>query len=522
MAAAGMHRGEFHQGNAIIRSSWASAPCLAPTRVPLRCRFTTHALLPGLDRSSNSLYVTLNTRVLLNQRDLDRAAGGALPTQTLTNERQQQEQGKWSDEILSKATVKARKKVLNVVLHNLRLQRATSAATRTKTDSAASPQPAAPQSTGSDVSLSRLNPQHEPLAAPAHDGSPSTAESEPASSSSIKGSGQDSNSDIIMELVLEGNSVADFAGALTLLLECGQHEEQVIAAGSAFLKGRGAAAEVRRAQQAGLQDVVLCVARAHSQLALQSIGSDLPPSGASTGLGMPAADSAVAGAGVPMVAAAGVGHATPAGATSLETAYRHASDGLRLLRERHSISPSMAAVSVALRKQLQDLLLRVTPPYVWQLLDSFSPQPAAKPQRDRAMEVLKQALWQMEGPEQRVELLGQVRQLLTASEQISLFDAAPVPEAQLSEQELYDAALAYIWEGYTKRWPHHVYRADMLLDLISQRKDLGLDVTLERNVCALLLGKESEAQGQLVAAQATLSVSGTEGTDGEEQDAGDS
>ena len=58
-----------------------------------------------------------------------------------------------------------------------------------------------------------------------------------------------------------------------------------------------------------------------------------------------------------------------------------------------------------------------------------------------------------------------------------------------------------------------MYRADVLLGIIGQRRELGVDVTLERNVCALLLGKRSEAQGQLVAAHAaTAATHGTGST----------
>ena len=40
-----------------------------------------------------------------------------------------------------------------------------------------------------------------------------------------------------------------------------------------------------------------------------------------------------------------------------------------------------------------------------------------------------------------------------------------------------------------------VYRADSLLGVISQRTSLGLDVRLERNVCALLLGNVQHDEG---------------------------
>ena len=115
---------------------------------------------------------------------------------------------------------------------------------------------------------------------------------------------------------------------------------------------------------------------------------------------------------------------------------------------------------------------------------------------------------------------------------ISLYENIQVPDAELAEQELYDSALAHIWEGYTQRWPHRkspapespghltsvccfiplavppsvirlltrlsfpriedIFRAYMLLGMISERPNLGLDVRLERNVCALLLGKEQD------------------------------
>ena len=37
---------------------------------------------------------------------------------------------------------------------------------------------------------------------------------------------------------------------------------------------------------------------------------------------------------------------------------------------------------------------------------------------------------------------------------ISLYDNAPVSDDSLAEQELYDDALAHIWEGYMHKWPH--------------------------------------------------------------------
>ena len=55
----------------------------------------------------------------------------------------------------------------------------------------------------------------------------------------------------------------------------------------------------------------------------------------------------------------------------------------------------------------------IVPKHVMSLL-STSP----KQQRDRAMEVLKHSLWQMERPEQRLELMAHVRSEISAAEQV--------------------------------------------------------------------------------------------------------
>lgn len=62
--------------------------------------------------------------------------------------------------------------------------------------------------------------------------------------------------------------------------------------------------------------------------------------------------------------------------------------------------------------------------------------------------------------------------------QIALYEDASVPEAQWAEQELYDAALACIWQGYTQRWPHrespcHSFLSMNLLGVRWQAKGEG-------------------------------------------------
>ena len=65
----------------------------------------------------------------------------------------------------------------------------------------------------------------------------------------------------------------------------------------------------------------------------------------------------------------------------------------------------------------------VAPQYAMQLLAPGPPAAApvpSKQQRERAVEVLRQALWMMQLPEQRLQLMGGVRQALSAAEQVWL------------------------------------------------------------------------------------------------------
>ena len=122
----------------------------------------------------------------------------------------------------------------------------------------------------------------------------------------------------MVELVLQGRGVADFAAALSLLLECGQQESQVIAAGTAFLKESqnsiSATAPAPLLHREALPDVALCVALAHHRLATSLVGGlngmlhgDLKPG--------------VRGAG-PLL-----------DEKALETAYDHVISGLKVTQE---------------------------------------------------------------------------------------------------------------------------------------------------------------------------------------------
>lgn len=78
---------------------------------------------------------------------------------------------------------------------------------------------------------------------------------------------------------------------------------------------------------------------------------------------------------------------------------------------------------------------------------------------------------------------------------------------QLLEQELYDLAMAHIAEGVTRRWPQSIWRAEHLLGLVAEQ-GVGVDVSLELSVCALLTGRPpATPYGH---ANATIDLSETE------------
>ena len=89
----------------------------------------------------------------------------------------------------------------------------------------------------------------------------------------------------MVELVLQGRGAADFAAALSLLLECGQQELQVVAAGTAFLaESRSKPAPISMLNKEALPDVAVCVAIAHHQLATSFLGGTSGIQGSSKGL----------------------------------------------------------------------------------------------------------------------------------------------------------------------------------------------------------------------------------------------
>ncbi|GAX82435.1 hypothetical protein CEUSTIGMA_g9863.t1 [Chlamydomonas eustigma] len=353
----------------------------------------------------------------------------------------------------------------------------------------------------------------------------------------------------VIELVLQGGGVSETAAVLTLLLQCGGQEQEIIDTGLPILKFYATSlpsqANKPLPHYEAVRDIASCVALSYCSLALETLQLD-PSNLHITHKSQVSFMSATPG---DILVQNNLSEKSQALSTdSLSLAHQCICEGLEALNEfgqparavdeihttkklsRDECSESLVETSQdyghqVLRTQLNYMLLSVTTLYLDRLLKScqaLSPErvPANArrnggkqsinrdsnkhnatrrgEKREEAIAVLKRTLWLLGTASQRVELMAYMRPELTSKEQIFLYDQPPVPDSELAEQELYDTALALIWEGYSKRWPHHIYHADKLLRVISERVDLGLDVLPERNACALLLGQAASAAGDVL------------------------
>ncbi|GLI65944.1 hypothetical protein VaNZ11_009625 [Volvox africanus] len=121
-------------------------------------------------------------------------------------------------------------------------------------------------------------------------------------------------------------------------------------------------------------------------------------------------------------------------------------------------------------------------------------------------------------PDERSELIAPLRGLLAASEHIALYGPVasgqkPYGAVQLSDQELYDLAIAHLAQGVSTGWPQHVLQALSYFERVAQQQQqyglsgaAGLralaaataaaaDVSFERSVCEALLGRRTTAAG---------------------------
>ncbi|KXZ51835.1 hypothetical protein GPECTOR_11g274 [Gonium pectorale] len=277
-----------------------------------------------------------------------------------------------------------------------------------------------------------------------------------------------------------GTPLDEASAALALLVEAGQYSEVIrfgnplLKAATAAIPGSPLAAKSTKMPIPHLEhlaaDLALSVALAHVSLAAGGQGSSEAPhhtSGASSG-------SELLG-GV-------VGNGSGGDLAGLEELYGHLEAALQVL-SRHGVAEALQQevayclqnVAVALAEEL----LRTTPAAVGAAASADAASAAA------------------------IALYGAV-----ASAQ------KPYVSVRLSDQELYDLAVAHLAQGVTTGWPQHVLQALSYFERVAQQQQqqqqghaagLGAapaslgpaaaDVSFERSVCEALLGRSSSAAG---------------------------
>ncbi|CAG9465517.1 unnamed protein product [Pedinophyceae sp. YPF-701] len=244
--------------------------------------------------------------------------------------------------------------------------------------------------------------------------------------------------------------LSQLAGALCLLHEIGQLEAAVDV-GEAYLRGASGFSSATK-------DIALVTAIARCDLAAAILESE--------------------------------------SARSLEDGYEELELALRLLQKYALAKDVQAEVAVALAGMAAEYALEM----VKRPLEEAA-------ERARGVEILKRVLWGRPLPlgvpavlaaEDRRAYLAELQGLLTASEQVAIFDAAPGGAADA--QDKYDAALALVGLGLMEAKPGHIARANRLLQAVAKHDiDEGnkATVVLELAVCELLLGDTGAALAYL-------------------------
>lgn len=234
-----------------------------------------------------------------------------------------------------------------------------------------------------------------------------------------------------------------FSGALLLLQESGEMA-QVVELGTKWLNQNGASLASK--------DVALSVAKAYCDLASITLGS---------------------GEGIAMCC------------EELEAA-------LDLL--------CACDVAPDLQLDISNALKELGPQYILEQLSLPADDPEFAERRERGLNQLKLLLWEVDESgtlspalPDRQGFLNRARSHLTAAQQIDVFESGSKELlTAIPSEELYDSAMAYVAEGYRKKWPKHIQSAERVLKQIqldSLTSDFGgTDVSIELALCALLLG----------------------------------
>ncbi len=184
-----------------------------------------------------------------------------------------------------------------------------------------------------------------------------------------------------------------------------------------------------------------------------------------------------------------------------ETAAYSAQMGLNLLKQEQ--------IFYMLQEELETDLYKLRP---YRILDLLANSPANSPQRVKGLKLLKEMLQQRQGIEGKGEdysglkfdkflgFIQQVRNYLTTTEQIELF----VAEANRpSFVATYLAMYALLAQGYAKKQPELIVKAQEMLKSLSERQE---EVHWEQAVCALLLGQAKKAHNAIEQSQEKATV----------------
>ncbi len=179
-----------------------------------------------------------------------------------------------------------------------------------------------------------------------------------------------------------------------------------------------------------------------------------------------------------------------------ETAAYSAQIGLNLLKQEQ--------IFYMLQEELETDLYKLRP---YRILDLLANSPANSPQRAKGLKLLKAMLEQRQGIEGKGEdysglkfdkflgFIQQVRNYLTTTEQIELF----VAEAKRpSFVATYLAMYALLAQGYAKKQPELILKAQEMLKSLSERQE---EVHWEQALCALLLGQAKQAHNAIEQSQ---------------------
>eukprot|EP00210_Caulerpa_lentillifera_P008515 g8122.t1 len=237
-----------------------------------------------------------------------------------------------------------------------------------------------------------------------------------------------------------------FSGALLLLHESDEIE-QVIELGTQWLNRNGVST--------GSKDVALSVAKAYCDLASITLDS---------------------GKGIALCC------------EELETA-------LELL--------TVCDVAPDLQNEIHHALKELRPQFILEQLALPEDDPKLIEKREKGLSQLKDLLWELDDDgnlspsiNDRQAFLEKARPLLTAAQQIEIFESCP-KDLMIPVEELYDSAMAYVAEGYHRKWPQHIQKAERVLKQF-QKDSMSTeftesDVSVELALCDLLLGHKDRS-----------------------------